>query len=64
MSYEHIKLCQQCIAAIKSRGETVYVGPEIEREEDIDEEGRWFVSDDLTGEWGGNEDDELFDCHF
>ena len=64
MSHEHIKLCQQCIAAIKSRGETVYVGPEIEREEDIDEEGRWFVSDGLICEWCENEDDKLFDCHF
>lgn len=64
MDYEHIRLCDHCIEAIRSRGEKVYVGPEIERDEDVDEEGRWYVSDDLTCEWCEEKVDELFDCHF
>ena len=64
MDYEHIRLCECCIEAIRSRGEKVYVGPEIERDEDIDAEGNWYVSDDLTCEWCEEKDDVLFDCHF
>lgn len=59
-----IRLCRCCIDAIKSRGENLYVGPLIEREEDIDEKGRWVVSDGLICEWCGEKDDELFNCHF
>ncbi len=62
-SIEHIRLCKRCIGAIKSRGEIVYVGPEIERElETIGED--WYISDELTCEWCKEEDEELYDCHF
>ena len=61
---KHIMLCEQCIAAIRSRGEKVWVGEEIERDEDVDDEGNWFVCDDLKCEWCEQEKDELFDCHF
>lgn len=60
----HIMLCEHCIAAIRSRGEKVWVGEEIERDEDIDDEGNWFISDDLKCEWCEEQMDELYDCHF
>lgn len=58
-----MKLCKRCIAAIKSRGEIVYVGSIIER--DMEMIGKdWFISDGLKCEWCDEEDDELFDCCF
>lgn len=52
--FEHILLCEHCIAAIKSRGEKVYVGPIIDKG---DEES-------IRCEWCDEEFDELYDCHF
>lgn len=57
-------LCEQCITAIKSRGEKVWVGPTVERDEDLDDDGNWIISDDLKCEWCGETDDELYDCKF
>lgn len=51
---EHVCLCNNCISAIRSRGEVVYVGPEIKRDED----------DGLKCEWCEEDDDTLYDCHY
>jgi len=61
---ETILLCHYCIDAIKSRGEKIFVGGLVERELDLDEEGKWFVSDGLKCEWCEEEYDELYECHF
>ena len=64
MAYEHIHLCEHCISAIKSRGEKVFVGPMLERELDLNDEGYWYINDDLKCEWCEDNDEELYDCHF
>lgn len=62
--FEHILLCEHCIEAIRSRGEKVWVGGEVERDEDVDDDGNWYVCDDLKCGWCGETNDELYDCHF
>lgn len=59
-----MKLCKRCIEAIRSHGEKVWVGPILEREMDVDDEGKWFTSDGLTCEWCEEEVEDLYDCHF
>ena len=59
-----MKLCKRCIDAIHSHGENVWVGPMLEREMDVDDEGKWFTSDGLTCEWCEEEVEDLYDCHF
>ena len=54
-TYDTIRLCECCIAAIRSRGEKVFVGEEIDQE---DEDNL------LTCEWCEDENDELYECHF
>ncbi|MCR5453187.1 MAG: hypothetical protein K6F00_11225 [Lachnospiraceae bacterium] len=57
-------LCKNCIAYLKSRGEKLWVGPEVERELDWNEEGHLNPIDGLVCEWCEEEDDELYECHF
>jgi len=61
----HIRLCEHCIAAIRSRGEKVYELESLESSElyeAYDEETQGF----LTCEWCGEElpKDSLYDCVF
>lgn len=55
-------LCKYCINAIKARGEKVWVGGEVEREMDVDDNGKWFISDNLKCDWCDENDDNLYDC--
>ena len=67
IEYEHIRLCEHCIEAIRSRGEKVWVGEIIEREEDLDNEENWVPCDGLICEWCEHDYstyDDLYDCHF
>ncbi len=54
---DKIILCKECIAYLNSREEKLWVGPRLERELDLDEDG-------LVCEWCEEEDDELYECHF
>lgn len=61
----HIRLCERCIAAIRSRGEKVFMLESLEHceaYEDHDEEEQGL----LTCEWCNEEytKDCLFDCVF
>ena len=61
---EKVLLCKDCIMAIQSRGEDVYVGRLVERWE-YEEENKPFIcgfcgSDFCDDE--AEEDDELYEC--
>lgn len=48
-------LCKYCIEEIRSRGEIIYVSPELNDAE---------KNDKTICEWCDEEDDTLFECHF
>ena len=50
--FETIRLCEHCIAAIRSRGEKVFVGEELP--DDVP----------MICEWCEEEDVVLYECHF
>ena len=51
-----MKLCKRCIEAIKSRGEIVYVGPQVFDIDDID-----YGEEKQKCDWC-EEVDDLYDC--
>lgn len=53
---ETIKLCPNCIAAIRSHGEPVFVGESTYFDDDYDE--------DAFCEWCEESGTELYTCHF
>ena len=61
-------LCKNCIAAIKSRGEKIFVGECISQDIEYDEEkGIWFQIYDedeeiLKCNWCEEENSELYEC--
>ena len=61
-------LCRNCIDAIKSRGEKVFVGNMICQDIDYDEEkDEWYQTYDedepiLKCDWCGEVDAELYEC--
>ena len=61
-------LCKNCIDAIKSRGEKIFVGEMITQDIDYDEEkDEWFQKYDedepiLKCEWCEEIDPELYEC--
>lgn len=60
-----VLLCEDCINAILSRGEKVFVGSAVERCE-YEDEGKEFkcgwCGDDWMWDEEPHEDDELFEC--
>lgn len=48
-----MKLCRRCIDAIKSRGEIVYVGPQVFSVDDGEEEEKCDWCEEV---------DDLYDC--
>jgi len=55
-----VKLCKHCIEAIRSRGETVYVGNQLPFWSGaVDPDERYG-----TCEWCEEETDELWECEF
>ena len=59
-------LCEHCIEAIRSRGEKIYVGEEIEQFIDYNEEKEEWISKDgepiLECEWCEEVDPTLYKC--
>ena len=62
---EKVLLCKDCIMAIQSRGEDVYVGRLVERWE-YEDEGNEFKCEFCGDDWfygdEHEEDDELYEC--
>lgn len=54
-------LCSQCIAAIRSRGEKIFVGELIEQDEDL-VDGKWITSDKIKCIWCNLPNVELYEC--
>ena len=55
--FEEIMLCDHCIAAIKGRGEKLFVGPRKWADRDYDD-------DPFVCEWCEEEVEEVSVCHF